>query len=174
MSCGPESRPRPTGQLRIDLPAHTYAEAETRCPYTLEIPGYAHIRERSANDSLCWSDLVFPGQSATVHLTYKRLDGNLAQVLDEAIGLTYEHHIMADNIENETIVLPESQVYGTVSKVYGNVASHLQFYVTDSSEHFLRGALYFNAPPNMDSLAPVVDHLEKDLDHLLSSLRWKE
>ena len=39
----------------------------------------------------------------------------------------------------------------------GNTASSLQFFVTDSTRNFLRGSLYFNAEPNKDSLAPVMD-----------------
>ncbi|NND94812.1 MAG: hypothetical protein HKN45_08085 [Flavobacteriales bacterium] len=95
-------------------------------------------------------------------------------MLDESLGLTYEHHVMADNIENKQVMYPDRSVYGTVSYVFGNVASNVQFYVTDSTQHFLRGSLYFSVPPNKDSIAPVVAHLKVDIDHMLNSISWTE
>jgi hypothetical protein len=45
--------------------------------------------------------------------------------------------------------------------------------VTDSVNHFLRGALYFNVLPNADSLAPVQNYLREDVLRMLKSLEWK-
>ncbi len=52
-------------------------------------------------------------------------------------------------------------------------ASPLQFFATDSLSHFLRGALYFDARPNNDSLAPVIRFIEKDIRNLLGTLEWE-
>ena len=174
LSCGDPTTPKPKGEMRVSLPEHEYQKAEQNCPYIIEIPTYAFVVNKDRSDSSCWSDIRFPVQRATIHLTYRTVDNRLAQLLDESLGLTYEHHILADNIEDKRIILPENDVYGTVSYVYGNVASNVQFYVTDSTKHFLRGSLYFNAPPNKDSLAPVVEHFKVDIDHLLGSVRWKD
>ncbi|PIV58809.1 MAG: gliding motility lipoprotein GldD, partial [Bacteroidetes bacterium CG02_land_8_20_14_3_00_31_25] len=52
-------------------------------------------------------------------------------------------------------------------------ASNIQFYVTDSIRHFVRGALYFETKPNKDSLAPIINFIEQDVTHLVETLRWK-
>ena len=57
--------------------------------------------------------------------------------------------------------------------VGGYAATSKQFFVTDTGKHFLRGALYFNATPNADSLQPVQDFLQQDIQHLLQTFKWK-
>lgn len=160
--------------MRIAFPDHVYEEADQSCPYSIEIPVYSRIDERGSPEGSCWSNLVFPEQRATIHLTYRELNDDLPRMLEETHKLTFEHHVMADNIEDEQLIFLDKRVFGTVYTVSGNVASNVQFYLTDSSKHFIRGSLYFNAPPNKDSLAPVVEHLKKDVDHMLKSLRWSD
>lgn len=172
ISCDEEYQPLPVGQLRIALPDHEYVAINGGCPYSMEIPIYSRILPKSAPDGNCWSNLNMPALRAIIHLTYRRLDGDLARTLDETYDLTYSHVSMADNIEDEQVLYPDQDVYGTVYTISGNVASNIQFYVTDSTKHFLRGALYFNTAPNKDSLAPVVDHIRQDIDHMLESLKW--
>jgi gliding motility-associated lipoprotein GldD len=70
---------------------------------------------------------------------------------------------------------PENRVYGVLFVIRGvGVASTYQFYVTDSSKHFVRGALYFNHAPNNDSLAPVIDFLKSDINHLIETFTWRK
>jgi gliding motility-associated lipoprotein GldD len=57
--------------------------------------------------------------------------------------------------------------------VGGDAASNVQFFLTDSIHHFIRGALYFNNQPNADSMKPVVDFVKEDLRVMLKSFRWK-
>ena len=58
-------------------------------------------------------------------------------------------------------------------EVGGNAASQSQFYVTDSTEHFLTGSLYFYAKPNYDSILPAAKYLEKDIKHIMETVKWK-
>ncbi|HAN77196.1 MAG TPA: gliding motility lipoprotein GldD, partial [Bacteroidales bacterium] len=66
-----------------------------------------------------------------------------------------------------------TKIFGTVYIIQGNTASQVQFYITDSVKHFLRGALYFSNHPNKDSLAPVVNFLTDDIVKLIETTRWK-
>ncbi|MCR5455573.1 MAG: hypothetical protein K6F33_11355, partial [Bacteroidales bacterium] len=66
-----------------------------------------------------------------------------------------------------------THVYGLLYGIKGNVASPLQFYITDSTRHFLRGSLYFNCSPNKDSLAPSVEFVRQDIERLFETLIWK-
>jgi gliding motility-associated lipoprotein GldD len=72
------------------------------------------------------------------------------------------------------VILRDSvKVYGLIYDIEGNTASSLQFYVTDSTKHFIRGALYFNVRPNIDSVKIVLEFLKKDVLHLIQTLQWK-
>jgi gliding motility-associated lipoprotein GldD len=173
-SCAEDYQPLPLGQMRIALPTHEYTTMESYCPYVLEAPVYARFNIRRAPDKSCWSDIKLPPLRAVIHMTYRELDNDLERTLNETQDLTYSHVGMADNILDETISYPSHDVYGTLFMVEGNVASNIQFYVTDSVNHFLRGALYFNTAPNKDSLAPVIVHVKADIQHLISTIQWKD
>jgi gliding motility-associated lipoprotein GldD len=64
-------------------------------------------------------------------------------------------------------------VHGMYFQLGGNVATANQFFLTDTTRHFLRGALYFNATPNADSLQPMSRFLQEDVRHLINTLRWR-
>jgi hypothetical protein len=150
--------PKPRGYARIKFPEKKYRMLDTACPYKLEIPVYASINpDRHKNAEPCWINLDFTQFRATLHISYKT--GNKVK----ATGL------------EETVVLRDSaKVYGLLFDIAGNTASSLQFYLTDSTHHFLRGALYFNAKPNIDSLKIVVDFIREDVLHLINTAKWKD
>jgi gliding motility-associated lipoprotein GldD len=66
-----------------------------------------------------------------------------------------------------------NRVYGTLYDLKGNTATAVQFFVTDSTKHFLRGSLYFAAEPDADSLEPVIEFFRGDIEHLIETLQWK-
>jgi len=107
-------------------------------------------------------------------LSYKEINGanSLAKLIDDSHRLTFKHTIKADFID-ENILHTENNVSGILFDVGGNAASALQFYVTDSSKHFLRGSLYFYNTPNADSIAPVVKFIRPDVIKLIETLKWK-
>ena len=123
-----------------------------------------------------WLDINYPQWDGVVFLTYHRLqtpDSLRAQV-DASTRLLEQHYKVASGIEEQGYEDPEHKVYGTVYYLKGNrVASTCQFWMTDSSRHFLRGALYLNTTPNNDSLAPVIDYIQADIEHLVETLRWR-
>ncbi|WP_443657968.1 gliding motility lipoprotein GldD [Chitinophaga sedimenti] len=119
-------------------------------------------------------NLEIPEFNSKIYLSYKTIGGknNLDQLVNDAFRLTYKHTYKAEYI-NERDITTENRVYGLYYDVGGNAASAKQFFVTDSTHHFLRGALYFYAPPNADSLAPVVQFLQADMEHLVGTLKWR-
>lgn len=172
--CGGDPVPRPRGWLRLDLPAKAYAPWAPDCPFTAEVPAYARMEPAASQEGSCWFNMRFPGQRATVHLTYKSVDDQLARLVGEAHDLKSKHEAMATRIESEHILRDTARVYGTLFDVDGDVASPMVFYLTDSTAHFLYGALYFNAPPNADSLAPVTERIREDVRHFAATLRWRD
>lgn len=109
----------------------------------------------------------------SVYLTYKTVHKNLDTLLADAQKLSYEHVIKADNILEQPFVNGQDRVYGMFYEVSGNAASQSQFYVTDSTSHFITGSLYFYARPNYDSILPAAVYLQKDIRRIMESLRWK-
>lgn len=175
MGCGDDSIPKPRGFMRIDLPEKAYVPTQTDCPFTFEMPVYASFEQDLRADAPpCWFDLHVPQFKARVHFSYKRIDGNLEEYLDDARTMTNKHISKASGIEEQVILNPEARVYGMYWKVAGSgAASPIQLYLTDSTTHFLRGALYFNTVPNNDSLAPVIQFLDEDLRHMVETFSWK-
>ncbi len=163
--------PKPRGYFRIDLPAKEYKTYDDECPFVFELPVYAFIIKEK--EDYCWMDLYFPLNKATVYLTYKTINNDLSAHLEDAHEFAYKHTVKADAIEETLFVNDSLKVYGMLYNLKGNTASQVQFYLTDSTTHFLRGSLYFNVSPNKDSLSPVVDFIRDDIVHLMESLRWK-
>lgn len=166
--------PRPRGYYRIDLPEKSFQKFENTCPYSFEYPIYATMQvDSNRKMERCWSNLTFPNQHATVYLSYKDIKDNLNQMFEDSRNLAYKHAAKASQIEEYTINIPEKKVFGIIYEIAGNAASSIQFHVSDSSSHFLRGSLYFYATPNADSLDPVVTFIRADIEHLIQSFNWK-
>lgn len=176
VGCTDSHTPKPNGYIRIDLPEHQYEPWSGDCAFEFEVPTYAKVMpDTTSNAEPCWMDVYFPGQKARIHITYKPIEGNLLDFLEQARTLTNKHISMASGIEETLLYSPENHVHGIAYKVSGiGTASPYQFFVTDSSDHFLRGSLYFMTRPNNDSLKPVIDHLEADIEYLLNTFRWVE
>ena len=142
-------------------------------PYTFDIPGYSKIvpdRERLAEPF--WINLKIPAHKAEVHISYKKVQNNLAKLMEDSRTLAYKHSIKADAINERIFVNPQKKVYGTIYLIDGNAASPVQFYLTDSTQNFLRGALYIREVPNIDSLRPVIDFLTPDVIRLIETTEW--
>ena len=156
--------------MKLTFQKKDFTQTIEGCNFKFTSPSYA------AEDSTktgCNMNIDYQPFGATLFLTYIPIDtGGLMSHMEYARKLVYEHSIQADGIEEKTIINTRHQVYGTAYKLIGNAASNYQFYLTDSANHFLRGALYFNAKPNYDSLKPSIDYLMVDFDTLFNSLQW--
>lgn len=178
ISCDEEDAiysPKPRGYCRIDFPKKEYRLFDTACPYQFEIPKYSHIVSDNRKDAQpCWYNIEFPKFRATIHLSYKPVTNNIANFIDTSHYFAMKHQIKATGLDETPIMRDSSKVYGLLFDIGGNTASSLQFYLTDSTKHFLRGSLYFNVVPNIDSLKIVVDFIRQDILHLINTTRWKK
>jgi len=172
-SCGSDYSPKPEGYFRIDFPERDYTLYENDCPFTFEYPSFAKvIPDSSVNAEPCWLNIDFPGYRGRLHLSYKEVDANVNIFIEDARKLAFKHTVKADAIDESMFFDHEERVFATLYDISGNVASSIQFYATDSTGHFLRGALYFHVQPNKDSLAPVIDYFREDIVNLIETLRW--
>ena len=176
LSCGsdPNGTPKPKGYFRIDLPEKHYTLYNNECPFSFEMPDYAVI-EHDTNSIAepCWINVNYQRFHAKLHLSYKPVNKNLDQYLQQSRSLAIQHQVKASGMKESPVLNDSAKVYGLIYEFSGNAASSLQFYLTDTLHHFIRGALYFFARPNSDSIAPVYDFLQKDIYHMIETFRWR-
>ena len=169
ISCGEETIPKPKGQLRLEYPSPTYEKLASECNFTFDVNTNAKFSMK--NESAM--ELEYSNMKATVYLTYKEVKDNIENLLRDAQKLTYEHAIKADDIMVQPYVNSEKRVYGMFSEVGGNAATNSQFYLTDSTKHFLTGSMYFYAKPNFDSILPAASYIKEDIRRIMESFEWK-
>lgn len=173
MACKQEYTPKPPGYFRIDFPKKEYRTLVSDCPFTFDYPIYCAIEKDTYPGAMpCWLNIEFPTYKATIHLSYKELHDDLRKMTEDSRTLAMKHAVKAEEIDENPFITP-FKCYGLLYDIKGNAASPIQFYLTDSSKHFLRASLYFNVPPRADSLKPVLVFIQQDITRMLDSFHWK-
>jgi gliding motility-associated lipoprotein GldD len=175
-ACDSDYSPKPRGYFRIELPEKAYTTYNSSCPYTFDYPVYAKVVPDSARDAKpCWIDVIYPAFNGRVHLSYQAISSKKVfnELIEDARAFAFKHTVKATAIDEGTISYPDHKVYGTYYSIDGNTASSIQFFLTDSTKNYLRGALYFNEEPRLDSIQPVLDFVKKDIDVMIRSFKWK-
>ncbi|MBN8787807.1 MAG: hypothetical protein J0I84_12010 [Terrimonas sp.] len=196
-SCNSNYTPKPKGYFNITFPEHQYQLFNQHgYPYTFEYPVYANIVKDSAYfdadpDNPYWINIDYPSFNAKIYLSYKTIGGKsiykvktgngykdsssintFDNLRNDAYKITFKHTTKASSIEDSAFITPQG--YGGVFfRVGGNAATGKQFFITDTTKHFLRGALYFNDTPNEDSLNIVYDFIGKDMQYMINTVKWK-
>jgi len=174
-ACKNDYYPKPKGYFRIDLPEKEYIKFDSPYPYSFEYPVYAKVLpDNHPQAEKYWINITYPQFNGTLYLSYKSIDTNLNKYLEDTRTMVMKHIPKASSIENQQYQNDISKVYGLTYTISGvAAASPYQFYLTDSTDHFVRGALYFNTVPNNDSLAPVIAFLKDDINHMIETFEWK-
>lgn len=174
-SCEREYLPKPLGYNRLELPQPAYHSLPDTLPYTFEYSKHATLlADTSSIREKYWIEIYYPSLKSNVHITYKPLRHNeklLKEFMDDAYTLTAKHQIKAYAI-NEVITVTPSGKTAVIAELEGEVPSQFQFTITDSTENFLRGALYFNTKVQNDSLAPAIEYMKRDMMHIINTLEW--
>ncbi|MGO3183961.1 MAG: gliding motility lipoprotein GldD [Aequorivita sp.] len=169
-SCKDDVLVKPSALLRLDYPRPEYRTVETGCAYSFAMNDNATIVPKKN----CGTNIHYPNMNATLYLTYQDVrNNNLDSLLQDAQKLAYDHTIKANSIPEQPFINPEKKVYGMFYMINGNAATQAEFYVTDSINHFLNGALYFDAKPNFDSIYPAVEYLREDIRKIMETVTWE-
>lgn len=173
--------PKPRGFPKVIYPDKNYVPFDKDyCTFSFQYPEYAAIEQ----DTLffdetpthpCWFDIVIPAFDARIHCSYYPIDkiNTFDKLNADAFDLANKHNLKANYIDDFVITKPNG-VSGIAFNLEGEVASPFQFYLTDSTQHFLRGALYFNTQSRPDSLAPVKNFVKTDIMHMINTFEWNE
>ncbi len=169
VSCKEDTLPKPKAMLRLEYPKTEYGKLSTN-NFQFQMNNLAKVETQSQNTLI----LNYPGMKGAIFINYKKVEGNLNNLLSDAQRLSYEHAAKADGIKQQEFLNDTNKVYGMFYEVSGDVASQAQFYATDSTEHFVMGSLYFYARPNYDSIYPAAVYLQQDMGRILETLKWRD
>ncbi len=173
-SCKQSYTPKPEGYLKISYPEKAYELYSDQEFYQFEIPAYAVVEiDSGPRSEEGWINVAIPELNGKIHLSYKPVDDHLNALITDCRELVYKHTVKAHGIEETPFIQRDQKRFGMIYDLKGDVASAVQFFITDSTDHFLRGSLYFNTQPNRDSLNPVIDFLREDILHMIETTRWK-
>jgi gliding motility-associated lipoprotein GldD len=175
-ACESNWLPKPPGYNRIELPRHEYQRLEQGYPYQLDFSVHSGVEADSFNlEETEWINLNYKKFGAKVHLTYKKIDQStdFKTLSNDAFNLTAKHQIKAYGIE-EAILLTPNGYSAVVAELTGEVPTQFQFFITDSTSNFLRGAVYFNSALKNDSLAPIIEYIKIDMAHLINSVNFEK
>ncbi|HEY4195449.1 MAG TPA: gliding motility lipoprotein GldD [Mucilaginibacter sp.] len=177
--------PKPRGYFRIDFPKKAYQQFDGPYPFTFIYPKYAVMEKDSAaslqknNKKLInmkyLLNMQFPQFNGTLHLSYESITSKKVfdELTEDARTFAFKHSVKATSIDQGIIHNSDRKIYGIYYTIDGNAASSIQFYVTDSVKNYMRGALYFNTVPRLDSIQPVLKFVKKDIDTMIKTFRWK-
>lgn len=173
-SCKQSYTPKPTGYLKITYPEKAYELYSDQEFYQFEIPAYAEVEiDSGPRGEKGWINVAIPQLNGKIHMSYKPVDDQLNALITDCRELVYKHTVKAHGIEETPFIQRDQHRFGMVYDLKGEVASAVQFFITDSTDHFLRGSLYFNTRPNRDSLNPVIEFLREDIIHMIETTQWK-
>ena len=177
VGCGKNYQPKPRGYNRLILPTEKYHPLPDTLPYTFEYSVYAKLlKDTSWRREDNFIEIFYPTLKSTIHITYKRINNReqlLKEYYNDAYKLTAKHQIKAYSIDEGIVKTPFGKT-AVIAELDGEVPSQFQFTMTDSSQNFLRGALYFNVKVQNDSLKPAIDFMKKEVMQVINTLQWRK
>ncbi len=197
-SCNSPYVSKKRGYYKIELPERGYQKFEKEgFPYSFEYPVYGQIMQdttyfESNPEDPYWINIDFPKFGGRVFLSYKKIGGKALykvkmpdgtykdslgnnefdRMVSDAFTLTNKNDVVSTSIK-DSLIHTTNNINGVFFKVGGNAATAKQFFLSDTTKNFIRGALYFDSSPNADSLRPVQDFLQADLEHIINTFKWR-
>jgi gliding motility-associated lipoprotein GldD len=170
ISCDESVLPKPAAYLSLEYPKKEYENLSITRPYSFDV-----LKTTTSIDAKNdWLKISYPNLKASIDITYRPVKNNLKELLTEAEKLVFKHAVKAEQIIPKDFINAKKRTFGTLYEITGNAASHLQFHVTDSTDNFIKGSLYFYVKPNYDSILPAVAYIKEDILRLVETLEWEK
>lgn len=170
-------QPKPHAYPREYYPEKSYQMFDSVAPFSFQYPKYAVIRNYDeGNKNPYWYNIHYLPFNATLHLSYKEFATReeFDNLFEDTRKLAFKHDIKAEEIDQIEVQSPATNTTGIIYELKGNTATNLNFYISDSKKHFLRGALYFNAKTQIDSIQPMFDFIKADVIRMIETTKWKQ
>ncbi len=179
-SSAPDAVPKPRAYPKVIYPERNYIEfSDSDCPFSFRYPDYIAVEKQTsflgaAPSDPCWFDLVLPPFNARIHCSYIPVsDKNpLDDLVQDAFTIANKIN-QRSNYMDEIRIGNAQGVTGLILEFQGPAASPMHFYLTDSTNHFLKGSLYFNSKVRPDSLRPIAEFIKVDIAEMLNSFSWQ-
>lgn len=171
-------QPKPHAYPRVYYPVKEFQLFDTNAPFSFSYPKYAVIvphDDFKDGKNPFWYNIHYRPFNATLHLSYKEFKDRdeFNDLFEDTRKLAYKHDIKAEEINTIEVQNPSMNTTGLIYELKGNTATNLNFYISDGQKHFLRGALYFNAKTEIDSIQPMFDFLKADIIKMIETTKWK-
>ena len=174
VACHRRPTPKQYAYFRMAIPDTAYVQDSLQdYPYTFKVSKNAEIKPHYFPGENYWIDIVYPSLNATIYCSYKPIKNNLHTLARDAQEFLFSHSRVASAIPTQEYADDTRRMYGIYCELHGDVASPIQFVLTDSIDHFFRASVYCNAVPNQDSLAPIYDYIREDIRVMIESMQWK-
>ncbi|MFT6147528.1 MAG: gliding motility-associated lipoprotein GldD [Saprospiraceae bacterium] len=182
-ACGNEDyTPKPRIYPKAELPIKAYKAFDTEfCSFTFQQPEATEIKRKKeffGNPTVnsCWFDLYYPTLNGSIHFTYYPItkEKPLYEFVKDTYRMEDQHVQKATYMDHAVILKRADHVFGELTDIGGDVGMPFQFFLTDSTTHFVRAGLSFNTAANSDSLAPVIEYVKEDMMKLIESFQWKD
>jgi len=171
--CNNEYAPKPMGYIRMDRTDYSYGTLYTN-NFSFQYSGLAHIDTIPSPDkNNLWFNIVYPQYTARLHCSYFPISKHtLRQAIEDSYQLAYSHAIKADGINQALFSNEIRKVSGIIYDIDGNVATPIQFFLTDSVSNFFRASFYYDTKVKSDSVLPVTQFVREDIVRLIESFEW--
>jgi gliding motility-associated lipoprotein GldD len=161
----------------LTTPKPAYQHWDSVLPFVFDYSKHASLDFQNKERNLFWVDIYYPSLSAMFKMTCFQVKNNLNNYIREEEELVMFHvdRRMVDDIQYSTVNDPIARVFGRLYELEGkHVATPFKFWLTDSSQYFVKGTLFFDFAPNNDSLAPIIDYLKRDALFMVESWQWRK
>lgn len=169
ISCEQEIIPKPKAYLSLEYPKKAYQKLPISRPYTFDVLESSVLKDEQKS----WLKITYPALKASIDITYREVDANILELVNESEKLVFKHTLKAEEITSKDFLNTKKKVFGSMYEITGNAASQIQFHATDSTKNFIKGSLYFYTKPNYDSILPAVAYIKKDILRLMETLKWQ-
>lgn len=146
----------------------TYKKISLDCNYTFNINFQASIN----NIKNCNYEIYYKNLNAKIFINQIVLSNSIETVLNTFNQKINENSRLSDQIIQSNYVNIDKKIYSKLYSFVGNSPSNIQFYVTNQTDKFLTGSLFFETEPNYDSLFPYIDYIRNDIKKMVDSFRW--
>lgn len=162
--------PRPTAYPRVADPGAAYVGVDS-LPVVFEVNSAAQVERPRAD----WLNIRYPDWHVTIHVSLtavdpaefeRALDNRMQRIHLNVASLAVTEELEIDSPEFSSVLISSPDARSTP----------LQFIAAGDSTMIVSGVAFFeNVTPDasVDSLAPVVRYLRRDLTHALENLSYR-
>ncbi|NBB89361.1 MAG: hypothetical protein GVX96_06230 [Bacteroidetes bacterium] len=181
-SCSEETgTPKPRMFPKVEYPEGNFEFLDREnCPFTFKVPDYTDIERDPKYQRLnppheCWFNIVYPMFQARLYCSYAPLSGveSFDNYKGDAFDIVDQINRRSDYMEEYRFENPQG-VSGIVFDFSGPAASPMQFFLSDTTRHFFKMALYYDTQNEPDSLGPISEFIKRDMGHMLETFQWTQ